>query len=372
VAIEYRAADAYYNSNVGEAGRSHSRTPPAINNGSWDVKHVLGTVPVETDGSAYFQVPARTPVYFQLLDDQGHVVQTMRSWSTLQPGETQSCVGCHETKHDVPPPMPSAAALQAGPRSLTPFDQFAAQYGARNPITDASLAGDEAAKALLTVNYPGGLGTPEGFSYVRKVQPILDKHCIGCHTGGKTDDAQDAPLSLSGDVLPYSFEQCPNNGDVTQNARRAFTTSYLNLTRFGHGDGPVNWISAQSRPTLLPPYFAGAATSKLMEYLEPSHYDVQVSEAEKRRIACWIDLCVPFCGSYTDANQWDPQVTATYLYFEAKRARLAEIEIDNLRKLHAARTQGAKFGIEDFQIFDQGGPEARRRFEQAWLEGTTQ
>jgi hypothetical protein len=335
------------------------------------VKHVLGTVPVEADGSAYFQVPARTPVYFQLLDDRGHVVQTMRSWSTLQPGETQSCVGCHESKHEVPPPMPSAAALGAGPRSLTPFDQFAAQHGARNPITDTSLAGDEAVKALLTVNHPGGLGTPEGFSFVREVQPILDKHCIGCHTGGKTDDGQDAPLSLMGDVLPYSFEQCPNNGDSTQDARRAFTASYLNLTRFGHGDGPVNWISAQSRPTLLPPYFAGAATSKLMEYLEPSHYDVQLSEAEKRRIACWIDLCVPFCGSYTDANQWDPQVTATYLYFEAKRARLAEIEIDNLRKLHAARTQGTKFGIEDFQVFDQGGPEARRRFEQAWLEGTT-
>jgi hypothetical protein len=370
VAIEYRAADAYYNSNVGEAGRSHSRTPPAINNGSWDVKHVLGTVPVEADGSVYFQMPARTPVYFQLLDDRGHVVQTMRSWSTLQPGETQSCVGCHESKHEVPPPMPSASALRAGPRSLTPFDQFAAQHGARNPITDASLAGDQAIKALLTVNHPGGLGTPEGFSYVREVQPILDKHCIGCHTGGKTDDGQEAPLSLLGDVLPYSFEQCPNNGDSTQNARRAFTASYLNLTRFGHGDGPVNWISAQSRPTLLPPYFAGAATSKLMEYLEPSHHDVQLSEAEKRRIACWIDLCVPFCGSYTDANQWDPQVTATYLYFEAKRARLAEIEIDNLRKLHAARTQGEEFGIEDFQVFDQGGPEARRRFERAWLEGT--
>ena len=111
VALEYRAADAYYNSNVGEAGRSHSRTPPAINNGSWDVKHVLGTVPVEADGSAYFEVPARTPVYFQLLDERGYAVQTMRSWSTLQPGETQTCVGCHESKHEAPPPMPSAAAI---------------------------------------------------------------------------------------------------------------------------------------------------------------------------------------------------------------------------------------------------------------------
>jgi len=368
VAIEYRAADAYYNSNVGEAGRSHSRTPPAINNGSWDVKHVLGTVPVEADGSAYFEVPARTPVYFQLLDERGYAVQTMRSWSTLQPGETQTCIGCHESKHEVPPPMPSLAATRSGARRLTPFDQFAAQHGVRNPITDTSLTPREAVKALLTVNAPNGLGPPEGFSYVREVQPIFDKHCVRCHTGGKAEDGRDAPFSLQGDVLPYSYTQCPNNGDKTQDAHRAFTASYLNLTRFGHGDGPVNWISAQSRPTLLPPYATGAATSKLMQHLEPSHNDVQVSPAEKQRVACWIDLCVPFCGSYTDANQWEERVEATYLYFEAKRARLAEIEIDNLRKLLAARTQAQTFAAEDFRVFDQGGPEARRRFEQTWLE----
>lgn len=368
VALEYRAADAYYNSNVGEAGRSHSRTPPSINNGSWDVKHVLGTVPVEADGSAYFEVPARTPVYFQLLDDRGYVVQTMRSWSTLQPGEMQTCIGCHEAKHEAPPPMPSPAAMRTGPLKLTPFDPFAAQHGARNPITDTSLTGREAVKALLTVNHPGGLDEPRGFSYVREIQPILDKHCVRCHTGGKTEDGRDAPFSLEGHVLPYSYTQCPNNGDKTQDARRAFTASYLNLTRFGHGDGPVNWINAQTRPTRLPPYAAGAATSKLMQHLEPSHNEVLVSPAEKLRVACWIDLCVPFCGSYTDANQWEPQVLATYLYFEAKRARLAEIEIDNLRKLVAARTQGKTFAPEDFQVFDQGGPEARRRFEQAWLE----
>ena len=104
VALEYRAADAYYNSNIGEAGRSHSRTPPAINNGSWDVKHVLGTVPVEADGSAYFEVPARTPVYFQLLDEHHMELRRMRSFISFQPGEVRACVGCHETKAVAPPP----------------------------------------------------------------------------------------------------------------------------------------------------------------------------------------------------------------------------------------------------------------------------
>ena len=373
VAIEYRAADAYYNSNVGEAGVSHSRTPPSINNGSWDVKHVLGTVPVEEDGSAYFEVPARTPVYFQLLDGKGCVVQTMRSWSTLQPGEAQACVGCHESKNESPAPSP-AAAMRKAVRKLTPFDRFAEQYGKRNPITDTALSGHEAVKAFLTVNSPNGLGEPEGFSYVREIQPILDAHCVRCHTGetlgvgSRASSVVKKSFSLKGDVLPYSYTQCPNNGDKTQDAHRAFTASYLNLTKFGHGSALVNWISAQSRPTLLPPYFAGAAKSALMQHLEPGHNGVKVSQTEKERVACWIDLCVPFCGSYTDANQWEPKAKATYLYFEAKRARLAEIEIDNIRKYVAAKTQGTAFGIADFQVFDQGGPEARRRFEQAWLE----
>ncbi len=43
-------------------------------------------------------------------------------------------------------------------------------------------------------------------------------------------------------------------------------------------------------------------------------HDVNVSDEEKRRMACWIDLCVPFCGSYTEANRWADEVKATCLY----------------------------------------------------------
>jgi hypothetical protein len=367
VALEFRAADAYYNSNIGEAGCSHSRTAPSINNGSWDVKHVLGTVPVEPDGSAYFEVPARTPVYFQLLDDSGYVVQTMRSWSALQPGESQTCVGCHEEKCEAPRPTPTVANYSAA-RKLAPFDQFAARHGQHNPISDRSLSRREAIEAMLTVNSPRGFDSPGGFSYLREIQPIWDRHCVQCHAPGTLTDGQTTPLDLTGQVLPYEYSQCPNNGDATQNPRRAFTASYLNLTRFGHGDGPVRWISSQSRPSMLPPYAAGAATNPLMQYLEPSHYDVGLSAAEKKRIACWIDLCVPFCGSYTEAHLWEPQAQATYLYFEAKRARLAEIEIDNVRKFVAAKEHGQEFAIDDFEVFHEGGPTYRREFEQTWLK----
>jgi len=95
VALDYMATD---------IGRKHG--PSAISDlAAWDVKVVLGETPVYEDGSAAFEVPARTPVYFQAIDAQGHVVQTMRSWSTLMPGEVFDCVGCHEKKNEtVAPP----------------------------------------------------------------------------------------------------------------------------------------------------------------------------------------------------------------------------------------------------------------------------
>ena len=376
VAIEYRAATAYYGSNIGEAGRSHSRTPPAVNNGSWDVKHVLGTVPVEEDGSAYFQVPARTPLYFQLLDEKGHVVQTMRSWSTLQPGEAQSCVGCHESKNESPPPSP-AIAMRKGARKLKPFSRFSEEYGKRNPITDSSLSKKEAVKAYLTVNSPDGFNEPEGFSYPREIQPIWDKHCIKCHTGqesggrsqaaGAKPKGKKSPFSLKGDVLAFKYNQCPNNGDASQDPHRNFSASYLNLTRFGHGNGPVTWISAQSRPTLLPPYFAGAAKSSLMKHLEPEHNQVKLTDKEKRLVACWIDLCVPFCGSYTEANRWSDEKKAIYLYFENKRKELTAIEIDNIRKLVKSETEEKSHTIEDFLVFKKGGPAEKKKFVSEWI-----
>ena len=91
----------------GPAGEALVCTPVSIGNGSWDAKIVLGEATVHPDGSAFFTLPARTPIYFQAIDEQGRAIQTMRSWPTLQPGESISCVGCHESKND-------CAAVTAG------------------------------------------------------------------------------------------------------------------------------------------------------------------------------------------------------------------------------------------------------------------
>jgi len=145
VALEYRAAGIGSNGNSGPAGGAMISTPVSIR-GTWDVKSVLGMARVYEDGSACFIVPARTPVYFQALDANGHAVQTMRSWVTLQPGESVSCVGCHENKNSAPPVIATSLALRDGPQELTPWQ-----------------------------------GEPRGFSFIREIQPILDRYCIRCH-----------------------------------------------------------------------------------------------------------------------------------------------------------------------------------------------
>jgi len=351
VALEYRAAGAYYNSNIGEGGMSHSRTPISINNGSWDVKHVLGEVPVEGDGSVNFEVPARTPCYFQLLDARGRVVQTMRSWVTLMPGEAQACVGCHESKMSAPPAMPSGGLKI---KRLADFGPYAASLAAKDPL-DPALSPEEAVRAYLSVNSPDGLTRHDGFSFPRLVQPILDQHCVRCHTGG-----EGRPFSLKKDVAVFDFRKCPNNGDATQESRRAFSEAYVNLTSYGHGSTNVCWISAQSRPTPLPPYYAGSCKSALMDRLEPAHHGVKLSEGEKRTIACWIDLCVPFCGSYTEANTWSKRALETYLYFERKRAAYARVEVEHLRRWREHLETGREHAPESFPRPDFGNPVRRQ------------
>ena len=121
VALDFRAAAIGNLSHQGRGGSSEVTTPVAVGNGSWDVKVVLGTARVYEDGTAMFHAPARTPLYFQTLDEKERTVQTMRSWATLMPGEAQACVGCHEHENTAPAgpgPVPGDEGRAAEPRAL--------------------------------------------------------------------------------------------------------------------------------------------------------------------------------------------------------------------------------------------------------------
>lgn len=159
VALDYRPyAVGATVASAPDGGSSDPYTPIATGNGSWDVKAVLGLATVYEDGSAMFKVPSETPVYFQLLDKDGHMIQTMRSWSTLMPGELYSCVGCHEDNNTAPPAASTVSmASKAGVEELKP-DAWQKDKENYNPYT-----------------------TKEGFSYLEEVQTIWDAKCISCH-----------------------------------------------------------------------------------------------------------------------------------------------------------------------------------------------
>jgi len=300
VTLKWRAAGVGENGNGGPGGGALVSTPVAIGNGTWDPKAILGDAAVNEDGSVFFKVPARTPVYFQLLDAKGRMVQSMRSWSTLQPGENASCTGCHEPKNSSPPVSGyQTMAFQSPAQTLKPF-----------------------------------YGPTRGFSYIREIQPILDARCVSCHDGNK-----DIPYDLTSTEV------------IDQGAKRRWMESYLYLTHAkakthknaaqqawrGKADDPmVNWISSASVPTLIPPYSAGSNKSKLMELLDKGHAKVVLKREELEKLAAWIDLGVPFCGDYTEANSWNPDEIAKYQRYSDKRKRLEEDDSQALKDMMIA------------------------------------
>jgi hypothetical protein len=295
IALDFRAAGIGSNNNRGPGGGALISTPIAIGNGAWDPKIILGDATVHEDGSVYFEMPARRPVYFQLLDQRGYMVQTMRSWTTLQPGERASCIGCHEHKNQVPVAHRAlSAAMTAGPETLQPF-----------------------------------LEDPQGFSFPKQIQPILNRHCVSCHNS----DGQIA-YDLTGVAV------------ADLHAKRYWSRSYLQLThaapdirsnkskwRGSPEHALVNWVSAQSAPPMLSPYSAGASTSQLMHLIEAGHEGVALSRQERETIAAWIDLGVPYCGDYVEANRWDQEERAKYQRFLNKRKRLADEERRQINRL---------------------------------------
>jgi hydrazine synthase alpha subunit-like protein len=285
VALEFRAAGIGQGRNKGPAGAALVSTPISIN-GAWDVKRVLGTATVHADGSAAFVVPARSPVYFQALDENNHAVQSMRSWSTLQPGEAFSCAGCHEQKNSAPSTAGRMTmAMRAGPQSLEPFSASA-----------------------------------QGFSFPELLQPILDKHCVDCHNRRKVSE-DESTISLEG------------TGPLDKAALKYWSDAYKTLADPKY----ASWISPQSAPPMLGPYAVGAAKSRLIEMLIEGHENVELSVEEINAIACWIDLGVPFSGDYTEAMA--EEHVPEYQRWLHKRQLWEEEELNNIRALIETRTE---------------------------------
>jgi hypothetical protein len=207
---------------------------------------LLGTVPVEADGSAYFRAPARRPLYFQAVDEAGRAVQSMRSVTYLQPGQRRGCVGCHEPV-GTSPPRREVLALQRPPSTIAP--------------------GPDGSQPLC---------------YPRLVQPVLDQHCIACHDG--TKGADKSRLVLTGEPTG------------------SFSRSYDSLRTFVRW---YEWGAASIGAVATRPGQVGADASPLLTILEDSvHADrVRFSAADQERICAWIDGNAPFYGTYSEEEQ---------------------------------------------------------------------
>ena len=200
----------------------------------WDIKRLLGTVPVEEDGSAIFKVPANTPISIQPIDKDGVAVQWMRSWVTGQPGEVVSCIGCHEDQNQIPIPKRVMASQ----------------------------------KAAVPLKAPeGGV---RSFTFDLEIQPILDRACIACHNGeGKAFDLRGGKK----DKLGYG-------------------TSYLNIHPYVHRQG------GEGDMVVLQPYEYHPNTSELVRILKKGHHNVKLTDAEWLKLYNWIDYNAPDKGYF--------------------------------------------------------------------------
>ncbi len=262
--------------------------PIAVNWGHYNTKRILGKAPVEADGSAHFRVPAGKFVYFQLLDAQNMMVQSMRSGTCVQPGETIGCVGCHEDRLDAAPTGYGAPmALQRPPSGLEPW-----------------------------------YGPPRDFGYTAEVQPVLDKHCVRCHDYGKKGGKK---LLLCGDRGP------------------AFNVSYTELRRRSpavwepkHATGPKPFIcSVDAGPVkVLPPYSWGSHRSGLIDHLRKGHQDVRLDAESLERLVTWIDLNTPYYPTYA----------AYYRLHAFGRCPLGHPQLARLGALISAGPRGKEFG----------------------------
>ncbi len=232
----------------------HANTPTVGLANASPGKQVLGTVPVETDGSAYFRAPAGIPLAFQALDEQGRAVQMMRSVTYLQPGEHAACIGCHESRLSAPPPGSTALAIRRSPSVIKP--------------------GPEGSRPL---------------SYPLLVQPVLDRQCVPCHKAGKRE----------GKV------------ELTGQAQGRYTVSYNALApKVSYSDwaGKAGDFRQVNREPMTPPGFFGARGTPWMNEVLAGRHFVHLSSEESERLITWMDANALFYGTFDQDGQAKQQM----------------------------------------------------------------
>ncbi|UDQ97136.1 SUMF1/EgtB/PvdO family nonheme iron enzyme [Lentisphaerota bacterium WC36G] len=217
---------------------------------SWTVKRVIGEVEVEKDGSASFKIPANTTISIQPLDSEGRAIQLFRSWFVAMPGENLSCVGCHE-----PPNEP--------------------------PLVRRTIAAN---KPPQNIQLHNGSNKIEGYSFNNEIQPILDAYCSECHDG-------------TNKMIPNFRDRNIVKGKENR-AEERFSRAYYDFHKYFRRPGP------ESDGYMFMPYEYHASTSEGVQILKKGHHGVNLDDESWRRIYTWIDLNVPFGGSWSNIYEY--------------------------------------------------------------------
>ncbi len=227
---------------------------PLMGASSYYAKRVWGYVPIEADGSAYFEAPAGKELYFQACDEEGRELQRMTSATQLMPGETQSCAGCHESRATATPASPHGfIAMQRAPTRLT--------------LPEWGNAG------IL--------------DYGKVVQPVLDRHCVRCHQGTNPDGG----VLLTGSYTRFfnmSYDNLVVRSDADNISRALYTgrSSELPMVQSLH---LLYGIMVPFKPLA-----SGSLVSRLPAYFQESHCEAPVPLADRRIIHEWIDAMIPY------------------------------------------------------------------------------
>jgi hypothetical protein len=222
---------------------SYYSLPGAISmDGTHTLHRILGTVPVAADGSAALEVPALRGLYFVALDERGLAVKRMQSYVALMPGETLSCVGCHEPRTQTTAALAPPAALGRRPSRI-------------EPIADM----------------------PDVLDYPRDIQPILDRHCVECHNAKRPE----GHVVLTGDRNEW------------------FSLSYYAL--FASRQVSDSWRYDEDGNH--PPRGFGSAASPLVDKIDGRHYQVRLTDHERRLVQLWIDTGATYAGTYAAFNR---------------------------------------------------------------------
>ena len=216
---------------------------PISYGGTFTLERILGTVPVEADGSAYFEAPAMRSVFFVALDEKDMSVKRMQSFTSVQPGETIGCAGCHEHRSQTPrTDFHNTLAVRKAPAKIEPIR-----------------------------------GVPDVIDFPRDIQPVLTALCGDCHGYEKT--ARGGPragrLLLTGDRGPL------------------YSHSYYMLTIARLFADGRNQPKSNYDPRTL-----GSSASRLLTLLDNTHHGVQASAEQKKLLRLWTETGAAYPGTY--------------------------------------------------------------------------